>query len=143
MFSTHETKQPSYKPLSLSLFHSLLEEVIGTRLLGDTSQVRVLVFSGEGFPPLSLLARYKTDSVSCEGVCMCNHFSHVLITSGYFHIMRWLCVVHVELFFYIYSVGPHYDTKCLFVFIIRLTSFCDIYGTTEVSSWSTCYICCA
>ena len=46
-----------------SLFHRFPERVIATGLLGDQSQVRVLAFGGEKFPPLGVLAEKKTDLV--------------------------------------------------------------------------------
>ena len=70
-----------------SLFHSLPEEVIATKLLGDTSQVRVLAFGGERFPPLGLLAKYKTQLVRC-GRVQSTFPLLIFATSRYFRIKR-------------------------------------------------------
>ena len=64
--------QATVLQITPSLFHSLPENVIATRVLGDCSRVRVLAFGGEKCPPLSLLARYKTHLVSYDGVGMCD-----------------------------------------------------------------------
>lgn len=49
-----------------SLFYRFPEEEMKSRLLGGRSRVRILAFGGEKFPPLQLLAKYKTTTVCCD-----------------------------------------------------------------------------
>ena len=62
IFHRHHTTVLQITP---SLFYRLPESEIADRLLGDRSRVRTLAFGGERFPPLRMLAEYKTTLVRC------------------------------------------------------------------------------